>query len=154
MEVRAQLKLAGGALMVALLTVACSPKTPAKGADTTNDSSPLVIEEIAVVGKDARSDASHSLLRPKKPLRLSIKTSRSAKNSTMEVKVFALSTGEVKEERVEHLGDDAPSTVDLELDNAKDWSQDRYLIEIRLDGKLAGQQEFDLIDIPEEAARP
>jgi len=79
--------------------------------------------------------------------------SRNAKNSTMETKVFALATGQVKEKRAERFEKDA-QTTELELDDAKSWPAGRYLVEIRLDGKLAVQHEFDLTEMLEKAPNP
>lgn len=153
MEARLPLKLLFGALIIALATTACSPAAPSQSQAGPADGSPLVIEQVIISGKGEGADSPRAALKPGQPLVLGIRTSRSAKDSMMEAKVFALATGQIQEKRLERFEDDA-TLKELDLDGAKGWSEGRYLVEIRLDGKLAAQQEFDLIDIPTEAPRP
>ncbi|WP_141455023.1 hypothetical protein [Pseudoxanthomonas sp. z9] len=153
MEARTRLKLSCGVLMAALTMTACSPGASPQGEARSDDGTPLVIEEVIIAAKGKEPDASRAALRPGQPLVLGIRTSRSAKNSTVEAKVFALATGQVMEKRTERSDKDA-ETMKLDLDDAKSWSAGRYLVEIRLDGKLAAQQEFDLTEMPQEASRP
>ncbi len=153
MEARTRLKLSCGVLMIALTMTACSPGTSPEGGARPDDGAPLAIEEVIIAAKGEKPDSSRAILRPGQALVLGIRASRNAKNSTVEAKVFALATGEVKEQRTEHF-DKGTQTMELDLDGSKGWSEGRYLVEIRLDGKLAAQQEFDLIELPEGTSRP
>jgi hypothetical protein len=139
--------------MAALTLAACSPGAPQKNDVKPADGSPLVVEEVIITSKGKNSEPLRSALSPGQPLVLSIRMSRNAKNSTMETKVFALATGQVKEKRAERFEKDA-QTTELELDDAKSWPAGRYLVEIRLDGKLAVQHEFDLTEMLEKAPNP
>lgn len=137
---------------MAITTVACQQEAQKVGepARATAEAVPVVVQEVLIgAGKDDPSGIPKPLT-PKDDLQLSLKTNASSKSATVEVKLFEIGAGRLVEQRNATIPPNNLQPVTLVFKSETGWNPGRYMFEIKLDGKLIGQRDFDIHE-PESA---
>lgn len=152
-------KLSSALLIVvsfAALGTSCRQATPeaktSASANAANEATPLVVEEIRV-GQTASTTGVPEPLTPKDPILLVVKTSGASKGAELEAKLFDIGNGRQVGLQTAQITAQEPKTTELTFTNDDAWSSGRYMVEVKLDGQLVGQRDFDVIDIPPPAAK-
>ncbi|MFQ6310355.1 hypothetical protein [Lysobacter capsici] len=132
----------GAAIVVALL--GCQQKTePATAAGAAAE--PVAVSEIRV---GASADAP----RPQSPdqpivVHLKLKGGDRAMNAPtkLEARLIELRSGAAAGFLVKQFSGVVPPETEFSFESAKSWAEGRYAVEIKLDGKLIGQRDIDVI---------
>ena len=106
---------------------------------------PLTIDEIRI---GPSSDPSKMLQQQTSdaPIVVAIKAHGASPGANFQVSLFNLKNGAKAGDLVRHVTTRKPTTTIFRFDNASGWTSGRYLVEVRLDGKLVGQRD---VDVPE-----
>ncbi|MEQ4573444.1 MAG: hypothetical protein ABN502_00630 [Gammaproteobacteria bacterium] len=131
--------------MVAL--VGCKPDASKDGKAETvpaTQAKALEVTEIQAGVADAAKDATMRPLYPKDDIEVTIRTAGKADGANLSVKLIALANGGVVGVQDVRLGASVASPQRVRFKPAPAWSTGRYLIEVTLDGKLAGHQELEI----------
>ncbi|MEA9826670.1 hypothetical protein VDG09_03200 [Xanthomonas campestris pv. raphani] len=129
-------------ISLAALVVACGKEEP-KLAQTLDAG--VVIQEVKVGAADAGSVEPKQALMQNKPIRVEIRSvpSNSPKVAKVDVKLIELKTGLVAGTATGQLSGSGESAV-VELKSSNEWPTGRYLIEVRIDGKLSASRDIDV----------
>jgi hypothetical protein len=136
----------------AITTVACQQEAQQADEPATAavEAVPVVVQEVLIgAGKDDPSGVPKALT-PKDDVQLSLKTNASSKSATLEVKLFEIGAGRLVEQRNATIPPNNLQPVALVFKSETGWNPGRYMFEIKLDGKLIEQRDFDIHD-PESA---
>lgn len=140
------LALAAGSL---LLISACQQRK-----DETSVSQAEAAGPLQVTGVEIRATKTDDVLpqpqTTKMPVVLEIKTRGSSSGSQIEAKLINLKTGQQAGLIEQRIVTDGPSSTRLTFKNPAGWNEGRYLVEIKLDGKLVEQRDFDIFDPPRQ----
>ncbi|MFO3707566.1 hypothetical protein ACI6Q5_21960 [Xanthomonas codiaei] len=129
-------------ISLAALVVACGKEEP-KPAQTLDAGA--VIQEVKVGAADAGSAELKQALTQNKPIKVEIRSvpSSSPKVAKVDVKLIELKTGLVAGTATSEILAKGGSAV-VELKSANQWPPGRYLIEVRIDGKLSASRDIDV----------
>lgn len=129
-------------ISLATLIAACGKEGP-KLAQTSDAG--FVIQEVKVGAADAGSVEPKQALMQNKPIRVEIRSvpSNSPKMARVDVKLIELKTGLVAGTATRQLSGSGESAA-VELKSSNEWHPGRYLIEIRIDGKLSASRDIDV----------
>lgn len=105
----------------------------------------FVIQEVKVGAADAGSVEPKQALMQNKPIRVEIRSvpSNSPKMARVDVKLIELKTGLVAGTATSQLSGSGESAA-VELKSSNEWLPGRYLIEVRIDGKLSASRDIDV----------
>lgn len=109
---------------------------------------PTVVEEIVIGNRDDSASTPTAPLTPKDDIYVILKTNVPSKGGNLEVVLFDIGNGKRVGIRTETISPDHPGTSKLTFRSNDGWAPGRYLLEIKIDGKLAGRRDFDVIDLP------
>jgi hypothetical protein len=112
---------------------------------------PLVVDEIRVGASSGGTSAAMRPQTPKDPINVVVKTTGASQGTFLEVNVFDLKNGQVVANETRQLKVSTPTVTDLLLKREAGWSPGRHLVEVKIDGKLVGQRDIDVVDMPAEA---
>ncbi len=138
-------------LLVLAVSTACTDEK--QGAAVTEPAAvgsqavPIVIEEI-VVGKADSAPGTPEPLTPEDDIRVVLKTNASSKTGELEVKLFDIGNGKQVDIRNERITSDNAGATELIFKHNGGWAPGRYMLELKIDGQLAGQRDFDVIALP------
>jgi hypothetical protein len=135
--------------LLGLLMAGCQPQAPSSPAlgsqtDATSATKPLSISEVRV-NKGQGDSRAGAPLTTTDPIVVALKTIGTAKGVELEAKLFDLSNGQVAARQAKRIVTDTPSTTELIFKSDNQWAAGRYLLEIKLDGKLAEQRDIDIV---------
>lgn len=140
------------AISVSLALAGCNqnaeeaPRTPAEVPAT--EQVPTVVEEIIVGNGDDSSSTPPAPLTPKDDIDVVLRTNVPSKGGNLEVALFDIGNGRQVGVQKERIAPDHAGTSKLTFKSKDGWAPGRYMLEIKIDGKLAGQRDFDVIDLP------
>jgi len=108
---------------------------------------PIVIEEI-IVGKAYSALGTPEPLTLEDDIHVVLKTNVSSKTGELEVKLFDIGNGKQVDIRNERITPDNAGATELIFKSNGGWAPGRYMLEIKIDGKLSSQRDFDVIVLP------
>lgn len=108
------------------------------------------IEELRVGTAGANAVAAQPQT-TKAPIVLQIRTSGEGKGAELRARLIDLKSGQQAGLAVQRVAASGASTTELRFEPAAGWTAGRYLIEVKLDGKLVEQRDLDLFDPPASA---
>lgn len=121
--------------------------SPSATAASNNKPVPIVIEEI-IIGKAGTPSGTPEPLTTEDDISVVLKTNGSSKTGELEVKLFDIGNGKQVDMRHERITADNAGTTELIFKSNGGWAPGRYMIEIKIDGKLSSQRDFDVIALP------
>lgn len=136
-------------LVAGLLIVGCQQnrdKASESGADTS--AIPLQITEVRVGATSPASDGRPQPQTTKMPVMLEVSTRGGTAGTQLEAKLINLKNGQQAGFATKRIVASGPAVTRLVLESGSDWSAGRYLVEIKLDGKLVEQRDVDIFDPP------
>lgn len=131
---------------LALALPACQPETPAETPETSGarqQAESLAITEIIIAGPTP-DPAAFRPMTPDDPIQVTLRTTGRTEGADLLVKVFALANGTAVGNEAIRLDADSEPEQSIRFERETPWDPGRYLIEVTLDGKLAGHQELDI----------
>lgn len=118
------------------------PEADAATAQAAGAAEPFGISEISV------SDGSGDSPEPTNvddPIVVIVRSTGRTQGADLEIKLFALANGAVAASRTLRLDGTSGAEQSVAFENAEPWEPGRYLVEVTLDGKLAGHRELDVV---------
>jgi hypothetical protein len=136
------------AAALAICASGCSPKQPDSKVSSSSQAAPIAITQINVGQSAEASQAAYSPLTPESPVVVSLVMAGTPKNNKIEGKLFSLSDGKLQGSQALVLEPVAKLPTELVFKSPAKWDVGRYLVEVYLDGKMVGQKELEIVDLP------
>lgn len=134
--------------LTGLLTMsACQQRGDEASAPGGESATLLQVTEVRILA----TEADKALPQPqttKMPVVLEIRT-RGSSGGLIEAKLINLKTGQQVGLIDRRIAVGSPGSTRLTFKNPSGWNAGRYLIEIKLDGRLVEQRDFDIFDPPQ-----
>lgn len=112
---------------------------------------PINIEEVFVGNAGIGASRQPGPLTPNDDIHVVLKTNPSSREGALDIRLFDIGNGKEVGARRVLITADHSDPIEVAFHNNGAWASGRYMVEIKIDGKLAAQRDFDVIDLPAAA---
>lgn len=152
------LSLLASSIALCMSLAACEQQstnqTTTASATVRTPSTPFKIENI-LIGKAVEvGQTPPKPQTPDDPIEVSVASVGTIQGAALMAKLIALKNGEQAAISTQSLTTDGPTTTAIVFKPDPVWEAGRYLVEVTVDGKLAGQRDVDVFEMPSEETSP